>query len=119
MPMSVLGYTGLSGEFVIEPGVVEVSAGSSSSDIRSSAKFTITGKTSLIKVRTARSSPSQRSARQARQSTEKRGDARLSEVTNMSGRKFPDGFYWGTKKPRAYFGATTTTAEHDERPSRR
>ena len=49
VPMSVLGYTGPSGEFVIEPGVVEVSAGSSSSDIRSSAKFTITGKTRLIK----------------------------------------------------------------------
>jgi beta-glucosidase len=47
--MSVLGYTGLSGEFVIEPGPVEVSAGSSSSDIRSSAKFTITGQTRAIK----------------------------------------------------------------------
>jgi beta-glucosidase len=47
--MSVLGYTGLSGDFVIEPGPVEVSAGSSSSDIRSTAKFTITGKTRTIK----------------------------------------------------------------------
>ena len=43
IPMSLLGYTGLSGDFVIEPGPVEVSAGSSSDDIRCSAKFTITG----------------------------------------------------------------------------
>jgi beta-xylosidase len=49
VPVSVLGYTGLSGDFVIEPGPVEVSAGSSSSDIRSTAKFTITGKTRTIK----------------------------------------------------------------------
>lgn len=42
-PLSVLAYTGLSGELVIEPGPVEVSAGSSSSDIRSTAQFTITG----------------------------------------------------------------------------
>jgi len=49
VPMSVLGYTGLSGEFVMEPGPVEVSAGSSSSDIRSSAKFTVTGKTRTIR----------------------------------------------------------------------
>ena len=48
VPLSVLGYTGVSGEFVIEPGPVEVSAGSSSSDIRSTAKFTITGKTRVI-----------------------------------------------------------------------
>jgi hypothetical protein len=33
----MLAYTGLSGEVVVEPGPVEVSAGSSSSDIRSSA----------------------------------------------------------------------------------
>jgi beta-glucosidase len=49
VPLSVLAYTGISGEVVIEPGPVEVSAGSSSSDIRSSAKFTITGKTRVIK----------------------------------------------------------------------
>jgi beta-xylosidase len=48
VPVSLLGYTGLSGEFVIEPGPVDVSAGSSSSDIRSSARFTITGKTRSI-----------------------------------------------------------------------
>ena len=47
--MSVLGYTGLFGDFVIEPGPVEVSAGSSSSDIRSTATFTITGETRIIK----------------------------------------------------------------------
>jgi beta-xylosidase len=49
VPMSVLGYTGLSGEFIMEPGPVEVSVGSSSSDIRSSAKFTVTGKTRSIR----------------------------------------------------------------------
>jgi hypothetical protein len=39
---------GHSGELVMEPGPVEVSAGSSSSDIRSSAKFTVTGKKHAI-----------------------------------------------------------------------
>src|SRR5262249_13432512 len=48
VPMSLLAYTGLSGDVIIEPGPVEVSAGSSSSDIRSSAKFTIIGKTRVI-----------------------------------------------------------------------
>jgi beta-xylosidase len=48
IPMSLLGYTGISGSLVIEPGPVEVSAGSSSNDIRSTAKFTITGKMSSI-----------------------------------------------------------------------
>lgn len=33
VPMSVPGYTGLSGDFVIEPGPVELSAGRSSDDI--------------------------------------------------------------------------------------
>lgn len=49
VPMSVLGYTGLSGDFVIEPGPVELSVGGSSSDIRSTAKFTITGQTRTIR----------------------------------------------------------------------
>jgi beta-glucosidase len=49
VPISLLAYTGHSGELVMEPGPVEVSAGSSSSDIRSSAKLTITGKTRVIK----------------------------------------------------------------------
>ncbi len=44
VPMSLLAYTGPSGDLVMEPGPVEVSAGSSSSDIRSSAKLTVTGK---------------------------------------------------------------------------
>jgi beta-glucosidase len=48
LPMSVLGYTGLSGDFIMEPGPVELSAGSSSSDIRSTAKFNVTGKTRVI-----------------------------------------------------------------------
>jgi beta-glucosidase len=49
VPMSLLGYTGISGQFVMEPGPVEVSAGSSSDDIRSSATFTVTGETRAIK----------------------------------------------------------------------
>jgi beta-xylosidase len=49
VPMSLLGYMGMSGKFVMEPGPVEVSAGSSSSDIRSSAKFTVSGKTRSIR----------------------------------------------------------------------
>jgi beta-glucosidase len=49
VPMSVLAYTGLSGELVMEPGPVEVSAGSGSSDIRSSATFTVTGRMRVIK----------------------------------------------------------------------
>jgi len=49
VPMSLLGYTGISGDFIMGPGPVEVGAGSSSSDIRSSAKFTVTGKTRVIK----------------------------------------------------------------------
>ena len=34
VPMSLLAYTGLSGELVMEPGPVELSAGGSSSDLR-------------------------------------------------------------------------------------
>ena len=49
VPMSLLAYTGLSGELIMEPGPVEVSAGSSSSDLRSSAKFTVTGRTRTIR----------------------------------------------------------------------
>jgi beta-glucosidase len=48
VPMSLLAYTGISGELVMEPGPVEVSAGSSSSDIRSSAQFTVTGQRRAI-----------------------------------------------------------------------
>ena len=46
---SLLAYTGLSGDLVMEPGPVEVSVGSSSSDIRSTARFMVTGKTRAIK----------------------------------------------------------------------
>jgi beta-glucosidase-like glycosyl hydrolase len=49
VPMSVLAYTGVSGDLVMEPGPVEVSVGSSSSDIRSRATFTVTGTTRIIK----------------------------------------------------------------------
>jgi beta-xylosidase len=49
VPMSLLAYTGLSGDLVMEPGAVEVSAGSSSMNIRSSATFTVTGQTRVIR----------------------------------------------------------------------
>ena len=45
VPISLLAYTGLSGDLIMEPGPVEVSAGSSSSDIRCSATFTVRGDT--------------------------------------------------------------------------
>jgi beta-glucosidase len=48
VPISVLAYTGLSGQLVVEPGPVEVSAGSSSSDIRSAVTLTVTGKTRVV-----------------------------------------------------------------------
>jgi beta-xylosidase len=49
VPMSLLAYTGISGELIMEPGPVDVSAGSSSIDIRATAKFTVTGRTRVIK----------------------------------------------------------------------
>jgi beta-xylosidase len=48
VPLSVLAYTGVSGELVMEPGPIEVSAGSSSSDLRSSATLMVTGNTRVI-----------------------------------------------------------------------
>jgi beta-xylosidase len=48
VPISLLAYTGVSGDLVMEPGAVEVSAGSSSDDIRSTATFTVTGQTTVI-----------------------------------------------------------------------
>jgi beta-glucosidase len=44
-PLSLLAYTGITGEVVMEPGPVELSAGSSSNDIRSTASLTVTGRT--------------------------------------------------------------------------
>ena len=49
LPLSVLAYTGLSGDLIMEPGPIELSAGSSSSDLRSTAKLTVTGKTLTIR----------------------------------------------------------------------
>ena len=49
VPMSLLAYTELSGELVMEPGPVEVSVGSSSGDIRSSVTLNVTGKKRVIK----------------------------------------------------------------------
>jgi beta-glucosidase len=49
VPLSVLAYTGASGALVMEPGPIEVSVGSSSSDIRSRAQLSVTGKARSIK----------------------------------------------------------------------
>jgi beta-glucosidase len=49
VPLSLLAYTGVSGEVVMEPGPVEVSVGSSSSDIKSSASVAVTGRTRVLK----------------------------------------------------------------------
>jgi len=49
VPLSVLAYTVVSGELVMEPGPVELSVGSSSSDIRSTAKVDVTGQTRLVR----------------------------------------------------------------------
>ncbi|WP_105975658.1 glycoside hydrolase family 3 N-terminal domain-containing protein [Streptomyces geranii] len=43
--MSQLGYVGLDGAFVLEPGPVDVSAGAASDDIRATGRFEITGDT--------------------------------------------------------------------------
>jgi beta-xylosidase len=48
VPMSLLAYEGLSGDLVMEPGPVELSAGSSSSDLRASATLTVTGQTRTV-----------------------------------------------------------------------
>jgi beta-xylosidase len=48
VPMSLLAYTGVSGEVIMEPGPVELSVGSSSDDIRSSGKFMVTGEVRAI-----------------------------------------------------------------------
>src|SRR5215831_16520897 len=48
VPLSVLAYTGASGDLVMEPGPIEVSVGSSSSDIKSTATLNVTGKTRVI-----------------------------------------------------------------------
>ena len=49
VPLSVLAYTGVSGNLVMEPGPVELSAGSSSDDIRSRVNLTVTGKARTIR----------------------------------------------------------------------
>jgi hypothetical protein len=49
VPLSVLAYTGLANELVMEPRPVEFSAGSSSDDLRSKATLTVTGKTRTIR----------------------------------------------------------------------
>jgi beta-xylosidase len=49
LPLSVLAYTGLSGDVIMEPGPVELHAGSSSSDLRSSAQLDVTGQLRVIK----------------------------------------------------------------------
>jgi beta-xylosidase len=43
LPLSVLAYTGSTGEVLMEPGPIELSVGSSSEDIRSKATVNVTG----------------------------------------------------------------------------
>jgi beta-glucosidase len=43
VPITLLAYTGMTGEVVMEPGPVELAAGSSSDDLRSTATLTVTG----------------------------------------------------------------------------
>ncbi|MGE2719274.1 glycoside hydrolase family 3 N-terminal domain-containing protein [Mycolicibacterium celeriflavum] len=45
LPMSVLAYTGVSGDLVMEPGPVELCVGTSSADIRARATVTVSGET--------------------------------------------------------------------------
>jgi beta-glucosidase len=49
VPMSLLAYTGVSGEVVIEPGPMVVGAGASSDDIRATARLTVTGQSRVIR----------------------------------------------------------------------
>jgi beta-glucosidase len=49
VPLSVLAYAGASGDLVMEPGPIELSAGSSSSDIRSTATVNVTGKARIVR----------------------------------------------------------------------
>ena len=49
VPLSVLAYTGASGDLVMEPGPIEVNVGSSSSDIKSMATLNVTGKMRVIR----------------------------------------------------------------------
>jgi beta-glucosidase len=48
VPLDVLAYTGVDGDVVVEPGPVELSAGSSSDDIRATATVTVTGRTRVV-----------------------------------------------------------------------
>jgi beta-glucosidase len=43
--MSQLGYSGVDGRFILEPGPIKVAVGSSSDDLRSTGEFQVTGKT--------------------------------------------------------------------------
>jgi beta-glucosidase len=49
VPMSLLAYTGMTRDVVMEPGPVEVSAGGSSDDIRSSPTVRVTGESRVVK----------------------------------------------------------------------
>lgn len=48
-----LGYSGIDGRFILEPGRVTASVGASSADIRAQAEFTITGETTDLEGRRA------------------------------------------------------------------
>ena len=48
VPLTQLGYVGLTGDFIIEPGPIELFVGSSSEDIRAEATVEITGETRTL-----------------------------------------------------------------------
>lgn len=98
VPMSLLAYTGLSGDLVMEPGPVELSAGSSSDDIRSSATVTVTGDTRAIGGEDrARSCPPRRSARSSSLAHASR-DGDLGDVDWWRSRKLD---FWDARESGA------------------
>lgn len=55
VPLTLLGYVCMFGEFVMEPGPVDLSVGSSSSDMRATAKLNVLGRTRVIRATNAHS----------------------------------------------------------------
>lgn len=49
VPVRLLAYTGISGDVIMDPGPVELSAASSSDDIRATATFAVTGDPRVIR----------------------------------------------------------------------
>lgn len=91
VPLSALAYTGLTGNLVMEPGPIEISAGSSSDDLRSKATLAVTGTTRTIRGEDRKFLSSQRSARRAaaapggENGQEMTDDERFGMVISLSG----------------------------------